>query len=223
MPSTTSSSVCRPLASSTVITPSLPTFCIASAIISPMLASPFAEMVPTCAISAPVNGLGASLQLLDHRRDGGLDAALEVHRVHARGDRLVALLDDRLGQHGRGGGAVAGLVRGLGRDLAQHLRAHVLELVEELNLLGDGHAVLGDARRAERFLHDDVAALGAQRHLDRVGQHIDAPKHTMPGIGIELDLLGSHGRQASVNLLCFLLAIGWLTPPELLQTRRPAR
>src|SRR5262245_47724472 len=54
MPSTTSSSVCRPLASSTVITPSLPTFCIASAIISPMLASPFAEIVPTWATSDSV-------------------------------------------------------------------------------------------------------------------------------------------------------------------------
>ena len=55
MPSTTSSSVCRPLASSTVITPSLPTFCIASEIISPMLRSPFAEMVPTCATSDSVD------------------------------------------------------------------------------------------------------------------------------------------------------------------------
>jgi len=35
-----------------VITPSLPTFCIASAIILPILVSPFDEMVPTCATSA---------------------------------------------------------------------------------------------------------------------------------------------------------------------------
>ena len=43
-----------------------------------------------------------------------------------------------------------------------HLRAHVLELVGELDLLGDGDAVLGDARRAERLVEDDVAALRAQ-------------------------------------------------------------
>ncbi len=54
MPSTTSSSVSRPLASSTVITPSLPTFCIASAIILPISRSPLAEIVPTWAISAEV-------------------------------------------------------------------------------------------------------------------------------------------------------------------------
>ena len=51
MPSTTSSVVSRPLASSTVITPSLPTFSIASAMMSPMVESLLAEMVPTWAIS----------------------------------------------------------------------------------------------------------------------------------------------------------------------------
>src|SRR5215471_7658944 len=52
MPSTISTSVSSALASSTVITPSLPTFCIASAIISPTLVSPFAASVPTWATSA---------------------------------------------------------------------------------------------------------------------------------------------------------------------------
>ncbi len=51
MPSTISTSVSRALASSTVITPSLPTFCIASAIILPMVLSPLEEMVPTWATS----------------------------------------------------------------------------------------------------------------------------------------------------------------------------
>src|SRR5215217_5346085 len=54
MPSTTSSSVAKLLASSTVITPSLPTFCIASASILPTSASPFEEIVPTWAISSEV-------------------------------------------------------------------------------------------------------------------------------------------------------------------------
>ena len=49
---------------------------------------------------------------------------------------------------------------GLGGDLVDHLGAHVLELVLELDFLRDRHAVLGDARRAERLLDDDVAALG---------------------------------------------------------------
>src|SRR2546430_729549 len=51
IPSTVSSVVSRPFASSTVITPSLPTLSMASAILSPISLSPLAEIVPTCAIS----------------------------------------------------------------------------------------------------------------------------------------------------------------------------
>src|SRR5664279_4303034 len=53
MPSTTSNWVSIVLASSTVITPSLPTFFMASAMIRPMVSSLLAEMVPTCAIISP--------------------------------------------------------------------------------------------------------------------------------------------------------------------------
>ena len=92
--------------------------------------------------------LGAALDVLDDGRRRQIDAALQVHRVHAGGDQLEALLHDRGGQHRRGGGAIAGIVTGLRGDLAHHLSAHVLELVFEFDLLGDGDAVLGDARRA---------------------------------------------------------------------------
>src|SRR5262249_41611366 len=57
MPSTTSRVVSRPLASSTVITPSLPTLSIASAMIRPISESLLAEMVPTWAMSLPSTGL----------------------------------------------------------------------------------------------------------------------------------------------------------------------
>src|SRR5215210_133881 len=54
MPSTTSSSVSTLLASSTVMTPSLPTFSMARAIISPISGSPLADTDPTWATSAEV-------------------------------------------------------------------------------------------------------------------------------------------------------------------------
>ena len=53
-------------------------------------------------------GLGLLLQLLDQGRDGLVDAALQVHRVHAGGHVLHAFANDGLGQHGGGGGAVTG-------------------------------------------------------------------------------------------------------------------
>ena len=90
--------------------------------------------------------LGRRLDVLDDLDDGLFDAALEIHRVHAGGDRLGAFDDDGLGQNGGGGGAVAGLVIGLGGHFADQLGAQVLELVGKFDFLGDGHAVLGGAR-----------------------------------------------------------------------------
>ena len=136
--------------------------------------------------------LGLPLDLLDHLGHGLLDAALQVHRVHAGGDRLHALAHDRLGQHARRGGAVAGHVVGLLGGLAHHLRAHVLELVLELDFLGDRDAVLGGARCAEGLLDHDVAALGAQRDLDGIGENVDAAQHALAGIAGEFDVLGCH-------------------------------
>src|ERR1700719_2151974 len=153
MPSTTSSVVSRPLASSTVITPSLPTFSIASLMIFPMVASPLAEMVPTWAIS---------------------------------------FAEDGLGEHGRGGGAVAGHVGGLGRDLLHHLRAHVLELVLQLDLLGHRHSVLRDGGGAERLLDHHVAALGPEGDLHRVGERVDALEDRLARADVKQDFLGSH-------------------------------
>ena len=85
---------------------------------------------------------------------------------------------------------VAGRVSGLGSNFAHHLRAHVLELVVELDLLGDGDAVLGDAGCAERFVEHDVAALRTERHLHRVVQNVDAAQHAIAGIDAEFDFFG---------------------------------
>ena len=114
------------------------------------------------------------LELGGDRLDRLLDAALDVHRVGAGDDVLRAFAVDRLRQHGGGGGAVAGGVRRLAGDFADHLRAHVLERILQVDFLGDGHAVLGDGRRSELLVEDDVAALGAERDLHRVGQLVDA-------------------------------------------------
>jgi hypothetical protein len=141
----------------------------------------------------PETGPGLALDVLDDLGHGEVDAALEVHRVHAGGDRLHALGHDGLGENGGGGGAVAGLVVGARSDFADHLGAHVLELVLELDLLGDGDAVLGDPGRAIGLVEKHVAALGAERHLHRVGEGVDALQHAVTGVGVESYMLGSHG------------------------------
>ena len=176
MPSTVWSSVVIVFDSSTVMTPSLPTFFIASAMMLPMVESPLAEMVPTWAIMSPRDRLGELLNFGDNRFNGLLDAALQRHRVRAGGNGLHAFAEDRLRQNGRGGGAVTGDVGGLRGNFAHHLRAHVLERILQLDFFGDGDAVLGDRRAAELLLEDDVAALGAEGHFHRVGNHRQADR-----------------------------------------------
>ncbi len=135
---------------------------------------------------------GLRLEIGDDRLDGEVDAALQVHRVDAGGNRLGAFLHDRLGENRGGRGAVAGEVVGLGGDLTDELGAEILELVLELDLLRHRHTVLGDAGGAERLLDDDVAALGAERHLHRVGEGVDAAQHAVAGVDGKLYVLGSH-------------------------------
>src|SRR6185295_10763253 len=118
--------------------------------------------------------LGLLADVVDDLLDSALDTALEAERVGAGGDVLEALADDRLGEHGRRGGAVARDVVGRRGDLAHELGALVLEDVLDLDLTGDGHAVVRDRGSTELLVEDDVAAARAERHLDRVGHGVDA-------------------------------------------------
>ena len=139
-----------------------------------------------------LGGLREALQLGDDRADGAVDAALEAHRVVAGGDHLDALGEDGAGEHGRGRRAVAGDVGGLAGDFLHHLGAHVLELVLELDFLGDGDAVLGDVGRAERLLEDHVAALGAEGHGDGVREDVHSAQDAIPRVLAESYVLGCH-------------------------------
>ena len=132
------------------------------------------------------------LQVLGHRVDGRLDAALERHRVRAGGDVLQALADDRLGEDGRGRRAVAGDVVRRRRDLAHELRALVLEDVLDLDLAGDRDTVVRDGGRAELLVEHDVAPLRAKGDLDRVGEDVHAALERAPRVLVELQLLVSH-------------------------------
>jgi hypothetical protein len=179
---------------------------MALAMMSPMLESELAEMAPTWAISLlVVQGLEMPFSSPVRADHGLVDAALQVHRVHAGGNELHAFVDDRLGQHGGGGGAVAGDIGGLGSDFLDHLRAHVLELVLQFDFLGHGNAVLGDRRGAERAVQNHIAALGAQGDLDRIGQDVDAGHHAVTGGIAEAYVFSCHCLKL---LICFVVPAG---------------
>src|SRR6266545_1785783 len=111
MPSVNSRSMPNVWPSSTLTTPSLPTFSIASAMTSPISSSP-AEIVATRDLVLAGDLLGLRADVVDDLLDGPLDAALEAERVRTGGHVLEPLADDRLGEHGGCGGAVAGDVVG---------------------------------------------------------------------------------------------------------------
>ncbi len=117
-------------------------------------------------------------------RDGGLnglaDAALNADGVAAGGHELQAFAINRLGQHGRGGGAVARGVAGLAGDFAHHLGAHVFIRILQLDFLGDGDAVLGHGGGAEFLVEHDVAAFGAERGGDGAGELGHPAQHGLP-------------------------------------------
>ena len=127
------------------------------------------------------------------RLDGGLDAPLERHRVGAGGHVAQALVDHGPGQDGGGGGAVTGDVVGLLGHFLDQLGADLLEGVLELDLLGDGDAVVGDRGGAPLLVEHDVAALRAEGDADGVGQLVHAGLEAAAGLLVEGDQLGHLG------------------------------
>ena len=100
--------------------------------------------------------------------------------------------DDRLRQHDGGRRAVAG---DRGRRLRRRLdepRALAREHVGELDLARDRDAVVRDQRAAVADVEHDVAPLGAERHLDRVGDRVDAGQERRARVGAVRELLVSH-------------------------------
>ena len=136
--------------------------------------------------------LGPFPDFSGHGLHGHVDAALQVHRVHAGGNGLRTFANDRLGEHGCRCRAVTGDVIGLARDFAHHLGAHVFELVRKFDFLRDGHAVLGDAWRTERLVDHDIPAFGAERYLDGIRKNIDAAQHSVAGIRRKFHIFSSH-------------------------------
>ena len=191
MPSTHSTSVSRLFPSSTVITPSFPTFSIASA---KQLAD-FAVVVRRRSsrrwpcLPCSLTLIDIDLQLVGDVADRLFDALLHVDRIDTRNDGLQAFVENRFGHHGRGRGAVAGDIAGLAGDFANHASAHVFVHVFQVDLFGDRNAVLGDGWRAKALLKNHVAALWAERHFDGTGQLANAAANCFASFLIECNNL----------------------------------
>jgi hypothetical protein len=128
----------------------------------------------------------------DGHLDRTVDATLDQERIGTGGDVAQAFADDRLREHRRGGRAVAGDVVGFGSDFLDQLGAHVLERIGQFDFFRDRHAVVGDRRRAEFLVEDDVTALRPQGHLDRVGQDVRSTLERAASLFVENEFFSSH-------------------------------
>src|SRR3984885_2533297 len=197
IPSVSSSSRPKVLDSSTVMTPSLPTLSMASAIISPMVTSP-AEMDAVEAICSLVS---TSLESLDSSSLTASTAAsmprlsdigLAPAATFRRPSRTSAWASTV---------AVAGNVVGLLRYFLDQLGTDLLPRVLELDLLGDGHAIVGDRGGAPLLLENHIPALGAEGYLHGVGKLVHAALEAAPGVLVKRDHLRCHWYQSSVATL----------------------
>ena len=134
------------------------------------------------------DGGGVGLDGLDHGVGGLLDAATDAQGIGAGGHVAQALGHDDVSQQRGRRGAVAGDVVRLHGHFANQLGAHVLDGVLELDFLGHGYAVVRDQRSTVGFLQRHVTALGPERHLDGVGQLVDAGSKRAARVGFELNL-----------------------------------
>ena len=135
---------------------------------------------------------GAGVDVLDRFRHGLLDAAHQGVGIGAGDHMAQAFLEDGFGQHGGGGGAVAGLVAGLAGGFLHELGAHVFGLVAQFNFFGDRDAVLGDGRAAPGLVEHGVAAAGAEGGFDGGGEFFNAGKQFGAGVAFEGEFLHGH-------------------------------
>src|SRR6478672_10038987 len=151
MPSVSSRSRPKVFDSSTVMTPSLPTLSIASAMISPTVVSA-AEIDAVEAICSLVS---TSLAMASSCSDTA-ETAASMPRF-----RPIGL-------------APAATLRRPSRTMAWARTV----------------AVVGDRGGAPLLLQDDVAALGAEGDLDRVGEGVHTPLEPAAGLLVESNQLG---------------------------------
>ena len=130
------------LDSSTVMTPSLPTFSMASAIVFPISESLLAETDATSEISS-LSLISLEFFLISST---AISTALSMPRFSSMGVMPAATdlrpsLTSEYAKDGGCSGSVTGDVIGLGGDFLEELRAHVLVGVGKLDFLRDGDAV----------------------------------------------------------------------------------
>ena len=118
-----------------------------------------------------------------------LNAAAEVHWVHARSDRFAAFFEDGASEDSRGGGAVTSHIVNFTSDLFDEGGANVVVAVGELDIFRDGHTVFSNLGSTESAIKHNVATTRSKRNLNRVSKAVTPFKHKSASLSTKLDIL----------------------------------
>ena len=124
-----------------------------------------------------LNGSAHSLDSFNSSLSSFAHTLAQDDRVRACSEVLHTFIDHSLCKYSRGRCAVAGNIIGLGCDFLDELGAHVFKSILKLDLLGDGHTVIGDSRSAVGLVQNNVPALGPQSDLYCISQLVDTFSH----------------------------------------------
>lgn len=179
--------------SSTVTTPSLPTLSMAP---HDHLADLWVAGGNGCHLRdfrRRVHRRCALHQLFDGLFRRRSDTAVQLNWVGTSGNVAQALEDERLGEQGCGGGAVTGDVVGLHGHGLHQLCTEVLKRLLDVDVTGDGHAVVGDGGAAEGLGQHNVAAAGAEGDLDCVSKRVNAALDALASFLVKCNQLWHEG------------------------------
>ena len=147
-----------------------------------------------CFFFLGADSLGRLLQFIHQSIGSFLDALLQDHGVGTGHHVLHAFMHNGLGQHRSGGGTIAGDVIGLGGNFTDQGSAHVFKWIFQFNVLGNGHAIIGDGGRTEFLFQDNVTAFGPQCYFYGISQFIDAAFQAATSIFIKFNQFSHFNR-----------------------------
>ena len=126
------------------------------------------------------------LDIVNDLGNGLVDTALQIHWVSTCRNILKTLVDDSLCKDGGSSCAIAGIVASLAGYALYELSASVLELVLQLNLLGNGNTILGNLGCAKLLLYNNVAAFRTECNLYGVGKLVNTILQQLACVNVKL-------------------------------------
>ena len=153
----------------------------------------------SCDISLALNRLGHLLDSLNSCIGSLLHALSEHDRVCTCFQVLHTFIDHCLCKNGSSCGTITGNIVGLGSNFSYQLCAHVLELILQLDFLGNGNAIVGDERCAVCLGQHYVSSLRSQSYSDRICKLVNTGSKSFSCLYAKFNFL-SHGCIPPYNL-----------------------